>query len=160
MKANLADIPVLVDAYFSANEKLFANLKAFSVFPVGLVDAEEYFAAFLGRGKNGELTDKTELKARNANTVETLQGLFVKGKGNKGETALDLFSAVTEYYTHFSAGETEDKTKQLESSELGSGSVNKGEFYSWLVASIQDKSRFQAVARVGNTLLVNYRKAK
>lgn len=160
MKAALADIPVLVEAYFASNEALFANLKAFSVFPMGLQDAEEYFAAFLARTAKGELTDKTELKSRSANMVDALTNLFVKGKGNKGETALDLFQAVTEYYTHFSAGETEDKTKQFESSEIGSGAVNKGEFYSWLVAMMQGKDKAfakDAVCKVGNTLLVAYR---
>ena len=158
MKAALADIPVLVEAYFANNNALFANLKAFSVFPVGLVDAENYFTAFIGRTLKGELTDKTELKTRSANIVETLQGLFVKGKGNNGETALDLFSAVTEFYTHFSAGESEDRLKQYTSSEVGDGYVNKGEFYQWLVKHAQSKASFQAVARVGETLLINYRK--
>jgi len=157
MKAVLSDIPVLVESYFSGNEKLFANLKAFSVFPVGLIDAENYFAAFIGRDLKGNLTDKTELKTRSANIVETLQGLFARGKGNKGETALDLFQAVTEYYTHFSAGETDNKTKQFNSSESGDGYFSKNDFYQWLVKHIQEKNQFQAVARVGETLLVNYR---
>lgn len=158
MNGALADIPVLVEAYFTGNEKLFKNLNAFAAFPVGLIDAEEYFAAFIGRNIKGELTDKTELKTRSANIIETLQNLFVRGKGNKGETALDLFSAVTEYYTHFSAGDSGNKLKQYTSSEAGDGYVSKGEFYSWLVKHVQEKSAFQAVAKVGNALLINYRK--
>lgn len=157
MRAALNDIPVLVEAYFAGNKALFANLQAFNVFPVSLVDAENYFAAFIGRDLKGNLTDKTQLKTRSANMIETLKGLFVKGRGNKGETALDLFSAVTEYYTHFSAGESDDKAKQFESSEGGDGYISKGEFYAWLVAATQDKSRWQAIAKVGDTLLVNYR---
>jgi hypothetical protein len=158
MKAALADVPVLVESYLSGNEKLFKTLGAFSVFPVTAEMAENYFAAFIGRDGKGELTDKTKLSTRSAGIVETLKGLHVRGKGNKGETALDLFSAVTEYFTHYSAGKSENALKQYTSSEAGDGYVSKGEFYSWLVKHIQSQSAFAAVAKVGETLLVSYRK--
>lgn len=157
VKAVLEDVPILVEAYFSGNEKLFANLRHFATFPVGLVDAENFFAAFIGRTLKGDLTDKSELKTRSANIIDKLSNLFVRGKGNKGETALDVFQAVTEYYTHFSAGESDDKNKQFNSSENGDGYFSKGEFYSWLVKYTQSKNSFNAIARVGETLLVNYR---
>lgn len=164
VKTNLQDIPVLVEAYFTGNQKLFKNLKAFSEFPVTLEECEQYFAAFLGRDSDNELTDKIELKPRSANIVENLKNLFVNGKGNKGQTAFDVFQAVTEFYTHFSAtgqtktGESKDAKKQFESSELGSGYVNKNDFYSWLVRHIQSKADFNGVCKVGDTLLVAYRK--
>ena len=160
MRAALNDVPRLVEAYISGNERIFKTLGAFSVFPIGLADAENYFAAFIGRDGKGELTDKTKLSTRSANIVDTLTRLFVKGRGNSGETALDLFSAVTEYFTHFSAGESDNKLKQYTSSEAGDGYASKNEFYSWLVKSIQAQANFNAVARVGETLLVSYRAAK
>jgi hypothetical protein len=159
MKAALNDVPRLVEAYISGNEKLFKTLGAFSVFPVSLADAEGYFAAFIGRDNKGELTDKSKLSTRSANIVETLKELFVRGKGNKGQTAFDLFNAVTEYYTHFSAGESDNKLKQYNSSEAGDGLVSKGEFYSWLVKHVQSTAGVQSVAKVGDTLLVAYRQA-
>lgn len=160
-KAILSDVPKLVEAYISGNERIFKTLKHFAEFQVGLVDAEEYFAAFLSRNAKGEVTDKTELSTRTANMVETLQGLFIGNKGtktNKGVTAFDLFNAVTEYYTHYSAGDTNNKDKQFQSSEAGSGYVNKGEFYQWLVKHTQERALFNGVAKVGNTLLLAYRK--
>ena len=160
MKAALNDVPVLVEAYISGNEKLFANLKSFAEFPVSLIDAENYFAAFIGRDVKGNLNDKTELKTRSANIIDTLKNLFVNGKGNKGLTAFDVFNSCTEFYTHFSAGESANKIKQYTSSEAGDGCASKAEFYQWLVTHTQSAAGFQAVAKVGDTLLVNYRKAK
>ena len=161
MNASLADVPVLVEAYLSGNVALFETLKSFAVFPVGIVDAENYFAAFLGRDAKGNLTDKTELSTRSANIVDTLTKLFVNGRGNKGQTAFDVFNAVTEYYTHFSAGESDDRLKQYTSSEAGDGLRSKQEFFTWLLNATQAGAaglNFSAVAKVGETLLVSYRK--
>ena len=160
MRAMLADVPVMVEAYISGNQELFANLKAFSEFAVDAPTAEGYFAAFIGRTAKGELSDKVELTARSAGMVDTLAGLFTHGKGNKGRTAFDLFNAITEYYTHMSAGESDNKLKQYTSSEAGAGLVSKGEFYQWLVMHTQTAAGVQGVARVGDTLLINYRKAR
>lgn len=168
MKIALADVPVIVNAYFDNNAKLFANLKAFQAFPVSLEQAEQYFAAYigndgtkLGKGELPEsLTDKTDLSTRAFNMVARLKELFVTGKGNGDNNMLALFSAVTDYYTHESAGETEDTTKQFESSEHGSGATNKALFYAWLVRTLNGaaKAKFNAIAKVGETLLVQYAK--
>lgn len=159
LAANLQDVPVLVESFFASNATLFANLKRFAAVGISLEDAERYFAAFIGRDAKDSLTDKTTLSARSANIVETLKGLFVNGKGNEGKTVVDMFQAVTEYYTHQSAGETDNVWKQFQSSEAGSGLEAKASFYSWLVASLQDKSKtFGAVAKVGDTILVATRK--
>ena len=158
MKIALNDIEIIFDAYISNNDTLFKNLKTFVEFPVGLVDCETYFAAFLARDNNDQPSEKSELSVRTANMIQTLQTLFVKGKGNKGENAFDLFNAVTEYYTHFSAGDSNDPMKQIQSSESmgASGYTAKNTFYNWLVKHVQDKSNFNAVCRVGDKLLVSY----
>lgn len=166
VKLNLAEIPVMLEAYFTGNQALFATLKQFAAIPCGIADAEKMFVAFLARtvGKvgNGELpanlTDKEPLSAKSHTALEKLVELHVRGKGNNGETVLDLFQAATEYYTHFSAGETKNPDKQFLSSEAGDGAKSKGEFFTWLLMATQAKSRWDAIARVGDTLLVNYRK--
>jgi hypothetical protein len=169
MKLALGDVPTLIQAYFQNNAKLFANLKAFESIPVALGEAEAYFAAYLQRDEAklgtgdlpGNLTDKNELSTRAFNTVSRLKELFgKKATGNNGKDMLDMFSAVTEYYTHESAGETEDQTKQFESSEHGSGAQNKAMFYAWLVRTLNGatKAKFSAIAKVGETLLVAYAK--
>jgi hypothetical protein len=163
LAANLDDVPKLVECFFASNAALFANLKRFAAVGISTEDAEKYFAAFVGRieGKNEDLTDKAILSARAANTVETLKGLFVNGKGNEGKTVVDMFQAVTEYYTHLSAGESDNAWKQFQSSEVGTGADAKQSFYSWLVRSMQANSPrgFGAVAKVGDVILVASRKA-
>jgi hypothetical protein len=150
-KAIVKDVPKLIEASFTASNDFAKNLKHFSEFPVGLVDAENIFAAFIGKGE-----DNAVLKTRSANIVERLAYLFVKGMGNKGETALDVFQAATEYYTHESAGETEDTSKQFESSEFGNAADKKSLFFSGLVKATASKETFAGVARIGEKILLAY----
>ena len=159
LSQNLQDVPLLVESFFASNAALFANLKRFHAVGISLEDAENYFAAFIGRDAKDGLTDKQTLSTRSENIVKELTGLFVNGKGNEGKTAVDMFQAVTEYYTHMSAGESDNIWKQFQSSEAGSGAESKATFYSWLVASLQDNSKsFGAVAKVGNVILTATRK--
>ena len=153
LSANLEDVPVLVESFFTSNEALFANLRRFHAVGIDAETAANYFAAFIGQDAKG-LTDKESLSTRSLNSVEELRGLFANGTGNEGKTVVDMFQAVTEYYTHFSAGESDNAWKQFQSSEAGSGAQAKADFYAWLVASLQDKSKsFDAVAKVGNVIL-------
>lgn len=163
MKARLAEVPLIVEAFFSDNSALFAQLKQWEAFPAGLIDAERMFAAFLNRTAKDELTDKTEISTRTANMGDKLVNLFAGTTGSKtsdGKSALDLFSAITEYYTHFSAGDSDNQWKQFQSSEAGDGLTSKQTFFEWLVKATQEKSHWEAIARVGETLLVSYRKGK
>jgi hypothetical protein len=137
---------------------MLGKLKEWASFPVGLADAENVFAAWIADGRKGE-----DLSTRSVNIIERLAYLFAKGKGNKGETALDLFQAVTEYYTHENAGKREtgdDPTKQMESSDFGDGASAKSEFFQTLVGLTESSDKFKGFARVGDTILIAQRKAK
>lgn len=96
--------------------------------PIGLQDTENLFAGFLGTRANA--TIKTGLSTRAKNTVDTLVGLHVKGRGNNGETLADAFSAVTDFYTHLSSGKDVDPMKQVISSDYGAGAIAKAGFWS------------------------------
>jgi len=120
----LGDVPKMLQAAISGREAMLRRLKHWAAFPVKLSEAEGIFAAFLHNGKG----DGADMSTRAANIIERLACLFAKGKGNKGETALDLFQAATEYYTHESAGGS-NQWKQFVSSEYGSGATNKQEFW-------------------------------
>jgi hypothetical protein len=56
--------------------------------------------------------------------VDELQSLFRSGRGNRGQTLADVFSAVTDYYTHQGA-KSDNPWRQIESSEYGFGSTMK-----------------------------------
>lgn len=54
--------------------------------------------------------------------IDQLVHLFEAGRGNIGETRADVFSAITEFYTHHQG---RDKNKQFFTSEYGSGATHK-----------------------------------
>jgi hypothetical protein len=93
--------------------------------------AEQVFAGFVVI--NGE----KQLSTRAKNIIAKLTDLFRRGKGNKGQNLADLFSAVTDYYTHSNAGNGRRAWKQFESSEFGSGATAKQEF--WKIVNDQEK---------------------
>jgi hypothetical protein len=165
MENALSEVPKMLEAAIKNRASMLKRLKYWASFPVGLVDAENIFAAFIGQADEGE--EVKTIKTRSANIVERLAYLFAKGKGNKGETALDLFQAATEYYTHENAGkravtdsngQTLASAKQIESAEIGDGAKKKLEFFQTLVAITETSDKFQGFARIGDTILTTYRK--
>ncbi len=88
-----------------------------------------------GTGKIDEVSTKTE------NKIEEMVSLFYNGKGNAGETLADLFSAVTDYYTHDSAGDDATPIRQFESSEFGTGAQRKNAAYD----AFQDATDLQSL---------------
>ena len=70
------------------------------------------------------------VSTRCLNTVDSLDSLFKRGAGNRGESYADVFSAVTDYYTHNSTrGGGKSKSNQYVSSEFGLGRMNKQSFW-------------------------------
>ncbi len=149
MRAVLADVPKLIELAFKGNENFKNTLRRWSSMEIGATDASNLFAAFVGEGD-----EEAALSQRSLNQVETLARLFKSGKGNKGETLLDAFSAATEYYTHMSAGDSEDTMKQFESSEFGNASEKKIEFFDCLVGATETSEKFAGVARIGERILI------
>lgn len=96
--------------------------------PVSRSDAREAFAGLI-------VSDAaTKLATRSANRVNRLVNLFATGAGNKGENLADWLSAVTDFYSHESAGSVDGcgsresfLDKQWFASERGSGAKIKEE---------------------------------
>jgi len=76
--------------------------------------------------------------------------LHVHGKGNRGATLADSFSAVTDYYTHHSSG-GDNHMRQVLSSEYGAGRDAKQEFFMVL----SDEERYTKTVDHGELILTN-----
>ena len=150
MDLKLAEVPLIVESFITGNKAIFAKLNEWTAIGMTATQAECLFAAWLG---------DAGLSTRSANMIDRLKELFAKGKGNKGETAFDAFNAATEYYTHESAGKSDDTAKQWQSSEQGDGARSKAEFFDYLAKSLASSEIFAGVCRCGDAILVAYRKA-
>lgn len=88
-------------------------------------DARASFAGFVANGAD-------ELATRSLNVVDELENLFARGRGNRGQTKADAFSAITDYYTHANVrgNAAEREFNQFSSSMFGPGAAKKEEFWS------------------------------
>ena len=121
MSLSFPAIATLVDKAVGAQREFVQALETAKREPLSTQGARELFTGFLAR---------KELSTRTENTVERLTSLFSKGRGNKGESVTDAFSAVTEFYTHESSGGMNNPEKQFLSSEFGDGAEKKRAFFS------------------------------
>ncbi len=127
MLATLANVPAIIDAFFVSAQKFAEIFHGLSLVPISAADAKSFFAGFLVSADSGEERDETaetELSGRRSNQIDRLTSLFVSGKGNAGQNLADVFSAVTDYYSHESSG-GENPFKQVASSEFGNGQAMK-----------------------------------
>lgn len=109
-------------------------------------DALSLFVSFVAAGDS--------LSTRAKNTAERLAQLFgCETVGNRGATLADVFSAITDFYSHESSGGS-DKLKQFQSSEFGSGATTKRQAIAWLVPFIRDG--YSEEVETGRKLLSEY----
>ena len=103
--------------------------------------------------RNGLITEpqfrEIEVSTRRENQVNRLTELFRTGKGNNGRDRSDVFGAVTDYYSHESAGGLENPWKQFESSEFGSGFTFKDRAF----ATLQSDDETDRLIKVGDLVL-------
>lgn len=90
-----------------------------------------------------------EISTRTINTVDRIVSLYREGAGNKGKTMADLLNGATDYFTHESSG-GKDRWKQYVSSEFGSASDSKREWFSIL----SDDSERNAMKTRGEQVLL------
>ncbi len=107
--------------------------------------ARAFFAGLLG-------TPGAQLSARTEGIVDRLVQLFRGGAGNNGRDWADVFSAVTDFYTHEAAngqGTPDAAWKNFLSSEFGAGKAKK----SGVWAEITDAKKRAARVAVGKSIL-------
>jgi hypothetical protein len=153
MADTLKNVPEIVAAFFVSAQRFAEQMDSLANIPCSAREARSFFAGFLTE-KDGDETeatesDKLELSARRLNQVSRLVELFATGKGNNGANLADVFSAITDYYSHESAGGTDDKTKQFASSEFGNGASVKAAAF----AVLADDKRIASLMALGAKLL-------
>lgn len=147
MAANLTNVPAIVARAVEMQEEFRNAFLALASRAVTLDEAKALIISFLCDGE--------KLSTRSFNDAEEITLLFLKGAGNNGENAADIFSAFTDYYTHISAGK-KDAQKQIESSEFGAGANAKRQALAFLSPLVEDKGEFNAQVQRGQALLSAY----
>ncbi len=134
VELKLADISNLIDSFLGTQEDFKSKFQSLVQRKIDSKKAQSLFTGFLMRNN-----PKEGLSTRCLNTVDSLNNLFKKGAGNRGENYADAFSAVTDYYTHNSTrGNGKNRLNQYVSSEFGLGRMNKSAF--WTVVNNRDLS--------------------
>jgi hypothetical protein len=151
MTDKLLNVKKLIDNYFVGQENFILNFEKLSNIKVTEKRARDIFTGFVRRN---EINDKSsEVTSRTVNRVEGLIDLFNSGRGNRGETYADMFSAVTDYFTHSSTRSSgQNKANQFFSSEFGLGRSNKEDF--WQILNNEDK--LEKIVKFGEKLNINY----
>lgn len=96
----------------------------------------------------GLLTEGKPLTTRSVNRANRLVQLFKAGAGNRGETFSDVFNALTDFYTHESAGSVDSAeskedflVKQWHASEFGGAATRKSELAEMFFDAKEGKPR-------------------
>ncbi len=116
-----------------AGQKEFAEMfDALAVQEVTEEAARQFLVGFFHANKQN-----TPLATKTANNVDAIVKLFHTGAGNEGKNLADLFSALTDFYTHLSAsaqGDTKANWKNFVSSEFGSAREEKQR--AWMLINV------------------------
>lgn len=113
----LHDIDQMIEAYVGTQVRFKHLMNTLEDRPVSPSMARNFFT-----GLHSPVI--AEPSTQLLNKVDELQSLFRSGRGNRGQTLADVFSAVTDYYTHQSS-RSSNPWKQIESSEYGYGATMK-----------------------------------
>ena len=145
IELKLADLSNVVDDFLGTQEEFRVKFTGLLKKKITDKKAQSLFTGFLMRNN-----PKEGLSTRCLNTVDSLNSLFKRGAGNRGENYADAFSAVTDYYTHNSTrGKGKSRLNQYVSSEFGLGRMNKQSF--WTV--VNNKELAERTIERGTKLL-------
>ncbi len=130
-RAEIENIAEVIKIAFEVQKAFAESFQALDTQEVKHSQAKAIFTGHLVGETEIDAPD-FEVSTRTVNRVDRLLELFHDdSKGNHGRTLADAFSAVTDYYSHESAG-GEDTWKQFVSSEYGSGNRAKQDFWSMI----------------------------
>jgi hypothetical protein len=151
MADSLADVPAMIEAFYATAHKFATTLNDLAKIEITASNARNFFAGFLTE-KDGEAS-QVELSGRRLNQIDRLTLLFATGKGNNGRNLADVFSAITDYYSHESVNASGKNTQgQIESSEFGSGAAMKTLGF----VVLQDAERVAKLTTRGETVFASH----
>ncbi len=153
MVDRLSNVVGIIAAYYATVEHFKAVLDKLALVPCSGQDAKSFFAGLLMDGEDRKISEG--LSTVSANKVNRLLALFAAGKGNNGDDWSDVFQAVTEYYTHESAGESASKMEQEATSEYKTGATKKARAY----AVLQDDKAIADLLAKGAAFIANTKQA-
>jgi len=150
--AKLADIDGLIDSYTGTQAKFKATMDRLAKKTADAYQASRFFTGLLSVKRDvpkivmdgGDM----ELSTRRTGQVNRLVSLFQAGAGNRGENRADMFSAVTDYYSHESSG-GRNPFKHVASSEFGAGLVMKEK----ALYAMENEEEYQSLVSDGNLIL-------
>jgi len=152
--AKLADIDGMIDAYVGTQARFRVTMNALAKKAADAYQASQFFAGLLSTKDNRQAAKMVnsivdvESSTRRSNQVSRLTELFKSGKGNRGETRADIFSAVTDYYSHESSG-GRNVFKQVASSDFGAGQAMKDR----ALSALDNDDDYHTLTRVGKLVL-------
>ena len=116
------EIADMIDKAVGVQQIFQKNIQKMGEKKVKPLDAKKWMTGFILRKESDKLT------TQRIKRVDRLEELFENGKGNKGENRSDLFSAITDFYTHEYV-EKSDISNRIYQSEFGRGANRKSEAY-------------------------------
>jgi hypothetical protein len=144
-KLKLDGMPKIIQAALLSHEDFAEKFNRLADQAVSTEQARGLFATLLSK-KGHQISGTTFLSKNTLNTTDELVALFSnRAQGNNGENLADAFSAVTDHFTHHSAG-GENVEKQFLSSEFGSGADAKQEFFALLQRPFKALNGFAKLA--------------
>lgn len=130
-----------IKGFTKQSEVVKHNLQEYNRRMVSKDEARAWFTA-IECGNLKEITNGAKQK------VARLMELYENGKGNQGQTQLDVLSAYTEFYTHESSNRKEEGSQYI-ASEWGTSAVKKSQAFSSF------GSKFDTLVSKGEKMLEN-----
>lgn len=132
----MVNFPKLLNAILTGRVRFKNQMEYFD--NVALSKDEALYLALLFVESQKNVVDKSKadiVSTRNMNTAESIQNLFVNGKGNLGATAYDLLCGVTEHYTGGNGtGEKATNADKAYRAEFGKAAEHKENFVNFLMS--------------------------
>lgn len=141
----IGDFSAAMKAMLTGQQTFAKEFDALAMTKISEDDARAFFAGFAADPEKA-------MGTRSINTVERLLQLFKGGAGNEGKNLADVFSAITDFYTHEAAsgkGDMEANWKNFVSSEFGSSRNKKQE--AWII--LNTPKTFKGLVGIGRKIV-------